>query len=220
MFECLILKLRGVLQAWGKHTFETYRPTELFPTRSGLTGLLAAALGVSRNDDDMMLKLDRSYTYAVRLDARGEKTGHKVFGASLLSDYHTIQKVRTFGDKLKPTELSRREYLEDSAFTVALRLREEASRWSLADIEQALCAPVYTLFLGRRSCPLCCPPFDRSLTAANLQEALKADGIAGRVYSEEKVSEGVDCVSFVVRDVPMGRRRFATRAVHMFYMEA
>lgn len=48
MNEYMILNLRGVLQSWGGHTFEDYRPSNLFPTRSGLIGLLAACLGIDK----------------------------------------------------------------------------------------------------------------------------------------------------------------------------
>ena len=42
----LILRLDGPMQAWGTHTFEDFRPSNLFPTRSGLLGLLGACLGI------------------------------------------------------------------------------------------------------------------------------------------------------------------------------
>ena len=46
----LILRLDGPMQAWGTHTFEDFRPSNLFPTRSGLLGLLGACLGLERVD--------------------------------------------------------------------------------------------------------------------------------------------------------------------------
>ena len=38
----LVQKLDGPMQAWGTHTYEDFRPSNLFPTRSGLLGLLGA----------------------------------------------------------------------------------------------------------------------------------------------------------------------------------
>lgn len=50
MNQYLALKLQGVMQAWGGHTYEDLRHTELIPTRSGILGLLAACLGIDRQD--------------------------------------------------------------------------------------------------------------------------------------------------------------------------
>ena len=33
MKDFLILKLQGAMQAWGGHTYETFRPSYIFPTR-------------------------------------------------------------------------------------------------------------------------------------------------------------------------------------------
>ena len=46
----LLLRLSAPLQSWGAESkFETRR-TEKFPTKSGVIGLLASALGYSRED--------------------------------------------------------------------------------------------------------------------------------------------------------------------------
>lgn len=125
MSNCLILTLQGVFQAWGKHSFETYRPTELFPTRSGITGFLAAALGITREETQSYLDLDKSYIYAARCDREraasvlNEKPRQYQMGRKM-TDSHTVQEVRTVGSKPKPTEITRREYLEDQSFTVAI----------------------------------------------------------------------------------------------------
>ena len=42
----LILRLDGPMQAWGTHTFEDFRPSNLYPTRSGLLGLLSRHLPI------------------------------------------------------------------------------------------------------------------------------------------------------------------------------
>lgn len=226
MQECLILSLQGVLQAWGRHTYETFRPTEVFPTRSGLTGFLSAALGIARNEEERFRSLDRGYTYAARLDDRflldpisGDRW-KKAISSSKMMDFHTIQKVRTRGGGVKDTELSRREYLEDCRFTIALRLTAQ-TEWSLSHLESALRFPKFTLFLGRKSCPLSRPPLQARVSASDLQEALsvpfEGNVFQGLVYSEEPDSAG-DCVRLPVRDVPMGNRRFGTRTVYMYTM--
>ena len=221
MHDFLILKFHGVLQAWGKHTYETNRPSELFPTRSGVTGFLSAALGLPRKDEKRIIALDRSYIYAVRLDDYLESR----IAPSRMSDFHTIQNVRTVKKKISDNPiLSRREYLEDSHFTVALRSCE-SPEFSLNTIESALKKPHFALFLGRKSCPITRPPFEKRLLQDSLQSALNSvhgyeGSFSGIVYSEEPASDkrNEKDMSVVVRDVPMGNRRFATRNVYIYIM--
>ena len=127
----LLLRLAAPLQAWGSDSrFETRR-TGREPTKSGVIGLLAAALGRSRADPiDDLCRL----RFGVRVDQEGQ----------LLRDFHTAHQ----GDKT--AYVTERYYLCDAAFLVGL---ESEDRAFLQTLEQALRAPVFPLFLGRRSCP-------------------------------------------------------------------
>jgi hypothetical protein len=69
------------------------------------------------------------------------------------------------------------------------------------------------------------PPFEKRLREDNLQNALKSiygsgKSFSGIVYSEESVYDKNDekYISLVVRDVPMGNRRYATREVYFYKM--
>ena len=46
----LLLRLAGPLQSWGMLSHFNERDTARFPTRSGVIGLLAAALGIARDE--------------------------------------------------------------------------------------------------------------------------------------------------------------------------
>ena len=46
----LLLRLAGPLQSWGVKSRFTVRATELAPTKSGIIGMLAAAVGRRRTD--------------------------------------------------------------------------------------------------------------------------------------------------------------------------
>jgi CRISPR system Cascade subunit CasD len=221
MPNCLILTLQGVFQAWGKHSFETYRPTELFPTRSGITGFLAAALGITRDEHDKIIKLNNSYKYAVRCENKREtslvfdkpRTFHS---GRKITDFHTVQKVRTVGNKIKPTEITRREYLEDQSFTVAI-METLTPSYDLQQITRALRTPHFTLYLGRKSCPLCTPPIRCESVAENLYEALLSQKpSSGIVYSEE----AVETRHFIqtVRDVPVAKGIFDVRKIFCYEM--
>ena len=126
----LLLRLAGPLQAWGYDSkFETRR-TGREPTKSGVIGLLAAALGRKRDEsiDDLLLP-----HFGVRVDKEGE----------LLHDYHTVKM------KSGKTYVTHRYYLSDATFLVGF---ESENDELLKMLEQALYNPVFPLFLGRRSC--------------------------------------------------------------------
>ncbi|MEU0228212.1 type I-E CRISPR-associated protein Cas5/CasD [Streptomyces sp. NPDC006284] len=144
----LLLHLAGPLQSWGTHSKYTRRDTARFPTRSGIVGILAAALGRARQAPlDDLTKLSMT----VRVDRPG----------LVLSDFHTVggglpadETVITVDGKHRPegkgTLVSKRQYLADAAFTLALTSDDQTLLHTCA---AALRDPHWPLFLGRRSCP-------------------------------------------------------------------
>jgi CRISPR system Cascade subunit CasD len=151
---------------------------------------------------------------AVRVDERylpGEKK--RPLRVAKMTDYHTVQGARVEYSGLKSHETIQtwREYLFDAQFTIALWNLKEAPV-SLDALEGAVRRPVFTPFLGRRSCPLARPPFESRLCAPSVLEALKrVHPHAGTIYSEEEEGERM----IRLRDVPLihQSRQFASRNV-------
>lgn len=133
MSASLLLLLKGPMQSWGHTSRYRDRTTASYPTKSGVVGLLAAAEGRRRRDPIEDLARLR---FAVRVDQPG----------SLLHDYQTAQRWQTGGS----TSLVSRYYLSDAVFLAAVESPEREFLDALAD---ALRAPRFPLFLGRRSCP-------------------------------------------------------------------
>ncbi|WP_328722808.1 type I-E CRISPR-associated protein Cas5/CasD [Streptomyces sp. NBC_00247] len=149
----LLLRLTGPLQSWGLHSHFNERDTAAFPTRSGVLGMLASALG--RHRDQPIHDLT-----TLRLTVRTDRPG------VLLRDLHTVggglsgrETVTTAEGKKRPgdtgTLLTHRHYLADAAFTVALTTPQATAEdhGLLERCAQALHAPRWSLHLGRRSCP-------------------------------------------------------------------
>ena len=134
----LLLRIAAPMQAWGADSKFNRRMTNREPTKSGVLGLAAAALGRSRTDDIEDLC---ALHFGVRTDQPG----------SLLRDYHITRDDMNVRKKSKATSafLSERLYLADAVFLVGLDGDEKL----LYKIDQAVQNPVYPLFLGRRSCP-------------------------------------------------------------------
>jgi len=213
----LILRLDGPMQAWGTHTFEDFRPSNLYPTRSGLLGLIAACLGIERDDHAGQAALAGSVEFSVRVDTAVErfdrKPSMKKTGVKL-PDFHTVMDARKVDGKAnKFPVVSRREYLFDAAFTVAVGAKADAPL-ALEVIAYALRRPLYTPTLGRRACPPTRPVFDGETEASDGVAALRAaSGSGALIYSESLES----AQPLRLRDVPMhGKtRQFGTRLVYL-----
>jgi CRISPR system Cascade subunit CasD len=147
----LVMRLAGPMQSWGANSRYTRRETETLPTKSGVIGMIAAALGLGRDES---LERFRGLRFGVRADQPG----------TLMSDYHT---ARNHDGKMMP--LSLRYYLQDAVFLAGL---ESQDGEQLEDYRRALAAPHYQLFLGRRSCP---PdgPIRTAIVNESLEHALK-----------------------------------------------
>jgi CRISPR system Cascade subunit CasD len=159
MTQFLLFTLYAPLASWGEIAVGEARGSWDRPSRSAVLGLLAAALGITRDEQDNHDALDAGYGMAVRLDSSG---------ASRV-DYHTVQtaaeaQIRKAFGKERPqtrrallsvaerqTIVSRREVREDALATVATWRRREDARWPLEMLKQALERPVFTLYAGRKA---------------------------------------------------------------------
>jgi CRISPR system Cascade subunit CasD len=149
----LALQLAGPLQSWGETGRFAWRTTASAPTKSGVIGLLAAALGRPRDADPTDLAALR---FGVRIDQPGTR----------VRDFQTAHHAVTG----RPMPLSERFYLADAVFVAAL----EGEHALLARLLGAVRAPHYLPYLGRRSCPPA-RPLDLGLREADLATALETE---------------------------------------------
>ncbi|MEU9521789.1 type I-E CRISPR-associated protein Cas5/CasD [Streptomyces sp. NPDC048224] len=141
----LLLRLAGPLQSWGERSaFTAVRDTAPFPTRSALLGMFAAAEGIGRDQ-----ALPDNY-HDLRLTVRVDRPGIR------LVDYHTagggFPKDRTAatsgGSNKGAAVITRRHYLADAVFVVAVTAPEE----TVEHLAAALSRPHWAPYLGRRAC--------------------------------------------------------------------
>lgn len=165
------------MQSWGTRSRWDVRDTGLEPTKSGVIGLLGAAMGLERGNRRLE-ELDSQLIFGVRIDRPG----------IVATDYHTVTGYhRTAAGGFKhsggtastmkaamghgpATIVSPRDYLHDAIFLIGLEGPKELN----AELRIRLDDPVWPLFLGRKSCPPTRPVVDGGTKRyENLEEALR-----------------------------------------------
>lgn len=135
----LLLRLAGPMQSWGTTSRFDQRDTGKEPSKSGVIGLLAAALGIDREEWNADLQALAALLMGVRHDRPGV----------LKRDYQTAQYIISADrSKVHETAVTTRDYLADAVFLVGL---EGPDRSLLESAHAALQNPVWPLALGRKS---------------------------------------------------------------------
>lgn len=232
MADYLIFRLYGPMAAWGDVAVGEYRPSQAHPGKSSILGLLAAALGIDREEDEIHALMAQAYAVSIAVCEPG----------LLLRDYHTAQVpptrrkavYRTRREELAAdslgTILSTRDYRTDCGYMVAVRIAEPAvAPFSLEELMQALLQPRFPLYLGRKSCPPALPLVPQIRSAKDLLAAFAAVEFTDDLqlgfqwsnpvafYWEEGENAGTEPrKTFIRRDVPLSRRRwqFTDRSEH------
>ena len=214
----LLLRISGPMQSWGVQSRFTERDTGLEPSKSGVVGLLCAALGRKRQepvDDFAALRM------GVRVDCEG----------NMEYDFQTAQGIRVENAKTRKAKssltnsISRRYYLADARFLVGLEGDDLAL---LTDLHNALRDPHWPLYLGRKAFVPGEPIWleDGLQPDVDLVEALKAFPWLGPDHQQPKSElrlvledpDGPDVRSD--QPVSFAERRFAPRHVSTTFISA
>lgn len=167
MRDHLVFTLTATFGAMGDLAGHERRGSWTWPGRSAIIGLLAAAKGIRRDGD--FTALDALSVSVAIFDA----------GAPL-RDYHTVQTVPTAKVKRpqsRPSAL--RDVGDDVNTTITLRDYRLCPLYGVAltgdgleDLQNALLEPVFTLYLGRKSCTLASPMGPKIVRATDAAAAL------------------------------------------------
>lgn len=163
----LVLILDAPLQSWGSSSRFDNRTTGSFPTKSGVIGIIAAAMGIDKHspdEADRIAPLAQSQLTTILLP---KQVRDRTLPLQSLEDFQTIgggydpvtqwqNMVRSADNKTRPNPvISRRHYLTDARFGIIL----EGEPACIQNIATALKNPVWGMWLGRKACipalPVC-----------------------------------------------------------------
>ncbi len=144
----LALLLDAPLQSWGYQSKFDRRTSFSQPTRSGILGLLCAALGIDRGDIARLAELAELKLTAYTLGYQGRLVDFHTVGGGWDKKRHRRNIVPKADGGVGATVVTRREYLQASRFGVVVC----GSRDQLALIGEALENPRWGVWLGRKSC--------------------------------------------------------------------
>lgn len=155
----LALWLDAPLQSWGFESRFERRHTAMFPTKSGVLGLVLAAMGApkgSGRESTTLAAFAASGMVCARIPRRNQRRKNQPLPVRRLTDYHTILGTRT-ADNPKPrkddTVQSWRDYLMDARFGVLL----PGKSGTVEEAARRLIDPIWGVWLGRKSCPPSAP---------------------------------------------------------------
>jgi CRISPR system Cascade subunit CasD len=149
----LALLLDAPLQAWGCASRFQRRTTSLHPTKSGVLGLICAAMGIGKGTDaerDLLrAKLTMTTIQVPRVVGGPRSVVAEPLPVRRLEDFHTVQGTRrASGKPNKDPVVTHRQYLTDARFGVILT----GDRTLLRSIAEKLQDPVWGVWFGRKSC--------------------------------------------------------------------
>jgi CRISPR system Cascade subunit CasD len=194
----LALLLDGPLQSWGFASRFERRTTGLHPTKSGVIGLICAAMGLAKGspeEREVLRELAASNMMSISIP-REAASGGSPLPLLRLEDYHTVLGTRRASGKRNPDAVvTRREYLLDARFGVMV----EGPRSVLERAAAALDDPVWGIWLGRKNC-IPAEPIGRGLfdTEAQALRALVGDRPIAEFTTVTEVrgfAEGTDSLS-------------------------
>lgn len=172
----LLFQLYGPMASWGEIAVGENRHSAMRPSKSAIIGLLAAGLGVKRDQQKELDELYENLWVSSKVLAPG----------FFLEDYHTAQVPGEARKVIHPTrkseltrqprhtlktQLSRREYRCDALWLIAIHTKQNSTGPALDLLKQALLRPVFQLFLGRKSCPLALPMAPTIIAAPGVKSA-------------------------------------------------
>lgn len=162
----LLLWLEAPMQSWGSDSKFGRRDTQIFPTKSGVMGLLCSALGAGGQQRELLAEfatLNQTAISFARCNVKADVLV-KQDREPLLRDFHMVgsgyNEQDPWAKLLIPktsegkaavgggSKMTYRYYLQDAAFALALEVPSGRAQ----AVAEALQNPAWDVYLGRKNC--------------------------------------------------------------------
>ena len=215
----LAIYLDAPLQSWGVSSRFQRRGTDSAPSKSGVLGLISAAMGIDKHASDEAERLAplSACRFSVFPLAKGEKPAPVL----RLEDFHTVgggydrddpvdkhRIARKASGGVSTTIVTRRFYLEQARFAAVL----EGDSGILQKAAAALEDPIWGVWFGRKCCLPAAPllPTLASSVSKALDALLQKTGL--RIVGEGRIEQdGAGAWHQSDQPVSFGRREFISR---------
>lgn len=222
----LTLLLDAPLQSWGFASRFQRRTTGLHPTKSGVIGMISAAMGLakdSQKESEILPQLLRLPMTSIVIPGHKQSTWQdnaEDLPLRRMEDFHTVQHTRRASGTInRDAVITRRQYLLDARFGVIL----EGNSVLLKQVASALLDPQWGVWFGRKNCIPAAPIYRGLFTTQNEALRLLIDDVPleylAVVTEVDRFDEGTDSIP----DQPISfgddkssgpdTRRFAIRRV-------
>lgn len=219
----LLINLKAPLQSWGESSLGMNRGTLDHPTKSGVVGILCAALGISmKKEPERVQELSKKISMDVvvleegKLEKDFQSAGthynrnddfEKRYKLRVLKDDGSIGGIPSMKNPdAAGTKIYQKDYLYQAHFLVVLETDESTSDllWN------ALKNPVWPIYLGRKCClpsvPLVSGDRDKDIHSNEEWRKILKSYTNKTLYKENP--EGMPYI-----DEPLGGLRYGTRYV-------
>jgi CRISPR system Cascade subunit CasD len=228
--NALAFYLDAPLQAWGASSRFQRRETEAFPTKSGILGLIAAALGIEKHsaDEPEQLRPLAALKFSVL------RVERKAGSVQRLSDFHTVGggydrkhpveslhvARKASGGVCENAVITHRTYLTDARFIAVL----EGGRDVLERCADALENPKWGVWFGRKCCLPAAPlsPVVASTPTEAIQALVNRFGLDDMIpaYAQGQEESDGDGAWFPSdQPISFGKREYQARPVRRKLLE-
>lgn len=207
MVKHVLLILKAPMQSWGISGKLRYRSTYIYPTKSGLIGLMSGAIGFDREDDNNLRFFDDLEINSYRLSEDYVILQDFFHASNVVKVDQILENKKEYGSLI-----GKKEYIHDGIFAGIVSGDEQ----KINRIANGLKNPVYGIFLGRK----CCVPSTRVFQGIfdDLESAIekmrtfaKTDKIS--CLSDATFANKTDILCDVPISFAPSRRKFGKRFV-------
>lgn len=211
--QFLALYLDAPLQSWGYQSRFDRRTSLSHPTRSGITGMICAAMGIDRYDTQALEQLADLEMTVLVFQQHGRLIDFHTVGGGWDKKTASLNIVQTAQGSVGSTVVTRREYLQWAKFGAVIKGQTE----QLTQIMDALLNPCWGIWLGRKSCipatPVCQGQFKSFDDAVMHLASLSGSPVERMVEEVSRFEDGCDTIN----DMPLNyaERLYAPRRIRM-----